>query len=66
MDTMHCFLTYLKVEDRTRDLSHKLRKKPHRPTRNKVTKAGADYMSIKDHEDIEQYDEKQGYLHCFS
>lgn len=64
MDTMHCFLAYLKMEDRTRDLSHKLRKKPCRPTRNKVTKAGAD-MSIKDPEDIE-YDEKQGYLHCFS
>lgn len=34
--------------------------------RNKVTKAGADYMSIKDCEDTEPYDEKQGYLYCFS
>lgn len=34
--------------------------------RNKVTKAGADYMSMKDCEDIEPYDEKQGYLYCLS
>lgn len=73
---MHCSLAYLKVDPfcrkicRTRDLSHKLRKKPSRPVRNKVTKASTDYLSIKVNsqdckEDIEACYEKQGLLVLF-